>query len=81
MRRRLTIFGVALALVLAPAALAATPTQRGYGGSAGEVQQQVEREQGGTLPFTGLDLGLMAGGGVLLIVLGTGLWRVTRHRA
>jgi hypothetical protein len=75
----MTVFGVALALVLVPGALAATPTQRGYGGSAGEVQQQVDR--GGTLPFTGLDLGLMAGGGVLLIVLGTGLWRVTRHRA
>jgi hypothetical protein len=33
---------------------------------------------GGTLPFTGLDLAFIAGGGVLLVAMGGSLRRLTR---
>jgi len=62
----------ALLLFAAPAAFAQTSAQSGYSTPAGNVQQQlggandaprpskVAQNRGGTLPFTGLDLGLVA---------------------
>lgn len=38
-------------------------------------------DAGGSLPFTGADLGLLAVGGLLLVGLGMGMRRVTRTRA
>jgi len=37
--------------------------------------------RGAELPFTGLDLGLVVGGGVLLLALGFGVRRVSREPA
>jgi hypothetical protein len=58
-----------------------------YCKSGTNVQKQVDasgsftppsNSDGGTLPFTGLDLGVIALAGVLLIVAGLGLHRATR---
>lgn len=64
------LFGV---LVFSASALAQTPAGRVYGGEGGNVQQDVAGggTAGGLLPFTGLDLLLMALAAALLI--GTGL--------
>jgi hypothetical protein len=37
-------------------------------------------EESGTLPFTGANLGILAGGGLLLLVLGFGLRKLTQQR-
>lgn len=73
------------ALVTASVALAQDPTQSGYGGVAGSVQGDVEGGAsggavggGGALPFTGLDLMLLVGAGVLLLAAGVALRRVGR---
>jgi hypothetical protein len=84
----------ALSLVLAPAALAAGGGSAGggYGGSAGNVQQQVNDGQAGagtlgtsgssgSLPFTGLDLGLLVAGGAVLLVVGATIRRASRRNA
>jgi len=65
-------------LVLASVALAQEPTQSGYGGTGGNIQGDVEG--GGSLPFTGLDLLLLVGAGVLLLAAGFTLRRVGRAR-
>jgi hypothetical protein len=62
-------------LTLSSVALA----QNGYEGRAGSVQAQVE--SGSTLPFTGLDLALLIGGGVALLLIGATLRRITRERS
>lgn len=79
--RRLTAFAsCALAyLVTASVALAQDPTQSGYGGTGGNIQGDVEG--GGSLPFTGLDLLLLVGAGVLLLAAGFTLRRVGRVRS
>jgi hypothetical protein len=65
-------------LVMASVALAQDPTQSGYGGTGGNIQGDVE---GGSLPFTGLDLLLLVGAGVLLLAAGFALRRVGRARS
>jgi hypothetical protein len=78
-----------LVLVLAPLALAQTPSERGYGGAGGVVGEVggggggggVSASGSGGLPFTGLDLAFLVGGGLLLIALGVGLRRFGRARA
>ncbi len=80
------VFGVLIAaLSAAPSALAAGSAQSVYGGTAGVLQTQVAA-QGATasssnaLPFTGLDLFLLGGGGVLLLLVGVALYLVSRPR-
>jgi len=74
----------ALTLVYAAGALAqATPG--GYEGEGSDVQQGVQGVQGtsdtlGSLPFTGLDLALIVGGGLLLVLAGLSLRRVANRR-
>ena len=83
----------ALSLVLAPAALAAGSAGAGYGGGGGTVQQEVGQQAGqsqgtlattgskGSLPFTGLDLGLLVAGGAVLLVVGASIRRASRRNA
>src|SRR5437879_6057184 len=81
----------ALLLLAAPAASAQTSAQPGYTTPAGNVQQRVggghdaprpntvtAENRGGTLPFTGLDLGLVAAAGGVLLAIGFAIRRVSR---
>ncbi len=80
-------------LVVAAPAFAQTASQSGYSGQGGQVQGQVDEDSttpvavvesggsdsgGGSLPFTGLDVGLLAGAGLLLAGAGIGMRRLTR---
>lgn len=93
MKTRLTslLAVVVLVLVMAVPAFAQNATQDGYSATAGQVQAQVDDESttpvavttsggggGGSLPFTGLDVALLAGAGVLLVGAGLGMRRLTR---
>jgi hypothetical protein len=81
---------VVVVLVMAAPAFAQTATQNGYSDPAGQVQAQVDDESsapvavtgsgdgGGSLPFTGLDVALLAGAGLLLAGAGFGMRRLTR---
>jgi len=85
---------VALALVVAAPAYAQSATSDTYAGKGGGIvgtvnsgkgpsapaqQVQVASESGnGSLPFTGLDIGLLALGGVALVGVGVGLRRFAR---
>jgi hypothetical protein len=81
--RRLPLISIAATIIVmafAPAALAADSSVETYGGAGGKIQSQIQTgesndpgtatDPGGALPFTGLDLGLVAGGGVLLLGAG-----------
>jgi hypothetical protein len=74
---------LAIVAVYAPVALAQQSSVDGYGGGAGGIQSEVEGGggAGGSLPFTGLDLGLLIGGGVVLLAVGIGLRRFARGNA
>jgi hypothetical protein len=94
MKTRLTslLAVVVLVLVMAVPAFAQNATQDGYSATAGQVQAQVDDESttpvavttsgggggGGSLPFTGLDVALLAGASVLLVGAGLGMRRLTR---
>jgi hypothetical protein len=78
-----------LALFVALAGPAAAQ-QNGYSGTGGQVQTQVQdtgtaaADNGsGSLPFTGLDVALLAGAGLVLAGAGIAMRRVTRapHQA
>jgi hypothetical protein len=83
------LFAAALAgLLLAPAVLAQSGSTSGqYLGTAGETQSGVGSggtlgaASQGTLPFTGLDLALLVAGGLVLLMVGAGVRRLTRSRA
>ena len=83
------IFLSAITIVALFVALAgpAAAQQAGYSGAGGQVQTQVQDtgsaaaadESGsGSLPFTGLDVALLAGAGLLLAGAGIAMRRVTR---
>ncbi|MHB8060090.1 MAG: hypothetical protein ACYDHO_04585 [Gaiellaceae bacterium] len=84
------LFGMlAAALVTVPSAVAAVGSaQSVYGGEAGVAHAQVQAanpaatvSSSGSLPFTGLDLMLLVGGGMLLLLTGIALYLVSRPRA
>jgi len=84
---RIRLFCVALigALVLTGAALAAgSQKPSSYRGTAGNVQEQVKGAGAntlGSLPFTGLDLALIVGGGLVLVIAGISVRRVASRKA
>jgi hypothetical protein len=79
-----------LALAVAMSSLASAQTLQGYAGPEGTIQSQIEgtgdgsgtaattTDTGGSLPFTGLDLALLAMAGGVLVVVGVGMRRLTR---
>jgi len=69
---------VPIATFLLVAGLAHATDRPGYQGAAGGVQGSVSG--GGALPFTGLDLGLLVGGGMVLLVVGGLLRRLAREK-
>ena len=85
MNRLRLVVSASLIGVLVPAAsaLGQTPAGRGYGGQGGNVQGEVAGEAGaaGALPFTGMDLALMALAAVLLIATGLTMRRLGRARS
>jgi hypothetical protein len=74
------VFGALMTAGGAFAAEAAKPPA--YQGNAGNVQEQVKGAANtlGSLPFTGLDLALIVGGGLLLLIAGVALRRVSARR-
>ena len=73
------------ALALAPAALGAA-AQQAYQGPAASVQSQVQKSGSARagvagLPFTGLDLALIVGGGLGLVLAGGMIRRLSTNRA
>ena len=77
---------IALVLTAGAGAQAQLQTPRGYQGPAGAVQQQVrggvgESQTLGSLPFTGLDLALAVGAGLLLLLTGGAMRRLATKRA
>lgn len=86
--RNLVVLGalLVLSLVLAAPAANAQSSRDGYvePGPAtlnqvgGGGQQQPQAQSGGELPFTGLDVGLIAIAGVSLVLMGFAMRRLTR---
>lgn len=84
------VTALVVALALATTASAQQASQDGYLNSGGQVQGQVDQgpptdgvagtadTSGGSLPFTGLDMALLAGAGGLLLAVGLGTRRLTR---
>jgi len=66
-----------IASVAALPALAASTAQEGYAPPGGRVQVDADPHRS-TLPFTGLDVGLLLGAGVVLVAAGIGMARLTR---
>ena len=81
MRHFVGLTATVLTLAFAGSALAADPTVRAYGGEAGAIQRELQDPARDRLPFTGLDLGLLAGGGVVLLLVGGSLWRLSSDKA
>jgi hypothetical protein len=71
-----------LAAATAPPAGAQSPTVNGYSPPAPNVQAKVDTpaKDSGALPFTGIDVGLVAGAGLALGAAGGALRRMTRAR-
>jgi hypothetical protein len=85
------IAALVVMLVVAAPAFAQTASQNGYSGQGGQVQAQVDDNNttpvavsgsggggGGGLPFTGLDVAMLAGAGLLLGGAGLVMRRLTR---
>jgi hypothetical protein len=86
-KARAAVIVAVIAFVLVAAAGAFAKKPRAYEGKAGSTQGAVQGavkhpvKPGGTLPFTGLDLGLFAAGGAALIVVGYQFTRLGRRRS
>ena len=87
MKKTISTLVVALVLVLALSGTAlAQSSVDGYSDQAGQIQSQVAGGGPGggggggdsSLPFTGLDVALLAGAGGLLVAAGLGMRRLTR---
>jgi hypothetical protein len=88
-----TVIACVAALTAPSAAFAATSSQNGYGDDSSDILPAVQddgdnsdvagttasSDDGGSLPFTGAELGVLAGAGAMLVLLGFGLRRLS-HR-
>ena len=82
---RLTVVICVAALAFAPAALGVS-AQKAYQGISGNVQSQVQKSGSARagvagLPFTGLDLAVIVGGGLALVLAGGMIRRLSTNRA
>jgi hypothetical protein len=88
--RNLLIVGLCgIVLGVAAPAMASSPSQGAYGGSGNSQLSQVQSQNtttsptattaGSTLPFTGLNLGML--GGVAIVMMGAGLALRIRTRS
>ena len=93
MRVKYASAGVAVCAALlfsAPTAFAQSAAEEGYSRPAGSIEQRLAGAQhravakpvatshSGGLPFTGLDLGLVAGAGGVLLAMGFAIRRLSR---
>jgi hypothetical protein len=87
MKKILTVWIAAMAIAFALATTAyAQDSQDGYRNEAGALQGQVNNgtpsgavnAEGGSLPFTGLDIALLLAAGGGLVGVGLGMRRLTR---
>lgn len=83
MKKNFAVWIAAAAIVLALASPAfGQSSVEGYNDSAGQVQAEVNSSGGGggggSLPFTGLDVALLAAAGGVLAAVGMGMRRLTR---
>jgi hypothetical protein len=91
MRITSVVAALVVGLVFATTASAQQASQDGYRNAAGQIQSGVNQgggegptnaaavsDDGGSLPFTGFDLALLAGAGGLLVAAGVGMRRLTR---
>ena len=81
---KLTAVVCLAALALVPAAFGAA--QQNYSGIGGNVQSEVQKSGSARsgvagLPFTGLDLALIVGGGLALVLAGGTIRRLGTRRA
>jgi hypothetical protein len=85
MKRKAVIAGTLGFFVLGSAALAQDSSVGGYAGLGGEVAAGAGGEQAaalsGSLPFTGIDLFLVAAAGAAILLVGFALRRFGRARA
>jgi hypothetical protein len=79
--RWLVVLLVVVVSLLGPVAAASGQTSAGsqYTGNLGQTAHGGQSGGAGTLPFTGLDLGAVAGGGIALVAAGIVLRRRTAH--
>jgi len=68
------------AVAVAQPAAAQSPTISAYSGNGPSVQTKVDTPAHDTLPFTGVDVGLVVGAGLALSGAGFALRRVTLAR-
>lgn len=95
MKSRMILSSLALVVVLAlaPTAMASNSSVETYGGQGGEVAGSVSggdptdpgasadpASSSSALPFTGLDVELLAGGGLVLLLGGVAMARMSRTR-
>ena len=87
MRNTLSVLAALVILLAFSATAQAQSSIDGYRNEAGQVQDNVQgggtqpvsaNDTGGALPFTGLDLALIAAAGGLLAAGGLGMRRLTR---
>lgn len=93
MKSRMILSSLALVVMLAfaPTAMASNSSVETYGGQGGEVAGSVAggdptdpgasaSSSSSALPFTGLDVELLAGGGLVLLLGGVAMARMSRTR-
>lgn len=82
--RKMIVLGVAsLGALIVSAVASAQAVPDPYQGAGGEAQQDVASggaDTLGSLPFTGLDLALIVGAGLLLLIVGFSLRRFAARR-